>query len=56
MLTVIITIPATVPIPNNTKYVSAHRGLWIVASTRRATAAEPAIPCTNPTTRDRKYM
>src|SRR6185312_3735872 len=48
MLIVITIIPAMVPIPKTKRYATAQRGSRMVASTRSATAADPAIPCTMP--------
>ena len=49
-------IPAIVPTPNTSRYVTAQRGSRIVVSTSRATAAEPASPCTIPNGQRPKHL
>jgi len=50
---VISIMPATVPIPNTRRYKIAQDGTRIVVSTSKATAADPASPCTMPTANGR---
>ena len=50
---VISIIPATVPMPKTRRYKIAQDGTRMVVSTNKATAADPARPCTMPTANGR---
>src|SRR5271154_7521344 len=49
-------MPMTVPSPKTNKYPISHHGSWMVVMTSNATAADPASPCTMPTTRGRRML